>query len=254
MTALPPVPDSDDGTEIGKAFDALSTAARAGGLSFLGESLRARQTGEVVGTFTKFTSPVTALRFDPRAPVLNSGEAVQAALAAVGITATVRLTGSVSPSLWVAFEQAGDAMTLARLIIDELPEPQAAAHRLNTAFEHAAISGSSVRHAYGAVEIKPLTVGDTLALCRALGSDNLAQGLDAGDWHDLEKLAELIGPVLTAAAGTPVQAESDPSCRNCGGEHHMEFTGIPVDAAYRIAELLEGGTHSVDSSSPDSAS
>lgn len=233
--------DSDSSEAVRAAGAELYAAVRATGSHAMIVDPEPEDMGAaVVAVFNQSGSHRTPLgpQFDLGSVLPGSAKAFQAALASVGVTASVRVVELMDSALCVGFRRARDATLFAKLIVDNLAEPMASAHRLGEALAQAGIA-ERVGFIDRWVSLGNVSVASALALCEAAGCTGLDQGLDIEDWHDLEKLAGLIETALSHVAGSPVGVSSDPSCTRCCGEHEMEIGGMTPDQAQRLILALE---------------
>ncbi|MFF1717253.1 hypothetical protein [Streptomyces sp. NPDC058268] len=126
------------------------------------------------------------------------------------------------PALLVALTTGDDALRLAALVIERRSDAHDAALRLSGVFADLGITEDHIYVADGAVQVGDINVQDAITLYDVLtGQRNDAAELDLGDrwdprtWRDVEKLAELMGPVVSKAAGEPLDCIPHPACRTC---------------------------------------
>lgn len=164
------------------------------------------------------------------------------------------------PALLVALTTGDDALRLAALVIERRSDAHDAALRLSGVFADLGITEDHIYVTDGAVQVGDINVQDAITLYDVLtgGQRNEAADLDLGDrwdpqsWREVEKLAQLMGPVVSKAAGEPLDCTPHPACRTCiSSRPHRITLG---SASPQQALLLADAISSANSSSTSGAS
>ncbi|MFG2210436.1 hypothetical protein [Streptomyces sp. NPDC048638] len=164
------------------------------------------------------------------------------------------------PALLVALPTGDDALRLAALVIERRSEAHDAALRLRGAFAGIGITEDHIYVTDGTVQVGDISVQDAITLYDVLtgGQRNDAAELDLGDrwdpwpWREVEKLAKLMGPVVSQAAGAPLDCIPHPACRTCiSSRPHRITLG---SASPQPVLLLADAISSANSSSTSGAS
>jgi hypothetical protein len=185
-------------------------------------------------------------------PASDATRAIESALRQRGVEAAVSVTDVLDPdaALRVALRSASDAFALANLILDNLPEPYAAAHRLRTVLAGADIEAASIRVRGDAISIGQITAEEALVLGEVLHGDSWLQELDLDDWRDLEKLADGLSKALAVVSGDGVSVDADPRCSRCCGVHEVTVGRISSQQAQRLADRV-AATECLTEPTPD---
>ena len=173
-------------------------------------------------------------------PVPDAARAFESLLRVKGIEAAVSMTDMLEPdaAIRIVLRRAHDAAALADLILGNLLEPYAAAHRLRTAMAAAGIKAPNIRAHGDAISIGHVAAEEALTLGEVLLGDSWPEELDLDSWADLEKLAEGLSQVLAAVTGAGVLVESDPCCSRCRGVHEVTIGRINDQQAHRLADAV----------------
>jgi hypothetical protein len=155
-------------------------------------------------------------------------------------------------ALKVELATGDDAVRLASLVIDRRSDAHSAALRLKTAFSGIGISKAHIFVADGAVLVGDIDIQEALALYAVLdgGHSEELDELDLDDrwdpdcWRDVEKLAKLLGPVVSEASGGFLASTPNPACQGCisSRPHRITLGSASPEQALLLADVIAGSS------------
>ncbi|AWN24806.1 hypothetical protein [Streptomyces sp. NEAU-S7GS2] len=174
-------------------------------------------------------------------PAPDVASALQRELSAHGIEAHVTALDRIWLALRIAVDSARDTRRLAALVMRNLTEQHAAAHRLRTALIGADIKANEVCTEGNEVSIGDITATDAVTLVEILEGNGDVSGLDLGNWRGLEILANRLCEHLTEIAGGVVSVFANPACSSCSSTRDDEVTlgATTPERARRLANAIE---------------
>ncbi|MFJ8752191.1 hypothetical protein ACIREO_23085 [Streptomyces sp. NPDC102441] len=172
------------------------------------------------------------------------------------------------PVLKVALATCDDARRLAALVIERRSEAHDAALRLRTVFTKIGVTENHIYVTDGTVEIGDIDVRDAVTLYDILaggGSSAEAHGLhglnlhdrwDSRGWRDVEKLAQLLGPIVSKASGQYLESLPNPACHDCisSRPHRITLGSAHPRQVLLFADAItsaDGAASSTDPGPPD---
>ncbi|MGW2082675.1 hypothetical protein ACWCOW_38210 [Streptomyces sp. NPDC001939] len=161
-------------------------------------------------------------------------------------------------ALRVALATEEDGRRLAALVIARRSAAHDAVLRLRDVFASIGITQDHIYVADGLVEVGDISVQDAITLYNVLAKSHgdEATGLALGDrweprsWRDVEKLAELLSPVVGNAAGEPLDCTPHPACRGCIASRPHQITlgsASPRQVLLLAESISSSGTSRTDS-------
>jgi hypothetical protein len=152
-------------------------------------------------------------------------------------------------ALKVELATGDDAVRLASLVIDRRSDAHSAALRLKVAFNGIGISKAHIFVADGAVLVGDIDIQEALALYAVLGGGH-SEELDLDDrwdpdcWRDVEKLAKLLGPVVSKASGGFLASTPNPACQGCisSRPHRITLGSASPEQALLLADVIAGSS------------
>jgi hypothetical protein len=151
-------------------------------------------------------------------------------------------------ALKVELASGDDAGRLAALVIDRRSEAHSAALHLRAAFAGIGIREERIFVADGTVLVGDIDIQDALALYTVLGGGHreamdeldLDDRWDPQGWRDVETLAELLGPVVSKASGSPLVSTPNPACQGCisSRPHRITLGGASPQQALLLADAI----------------
>ncbi|MEW2497472.1 hypothetical protein AB0942_28645 [Streptomyces nodosus] len=162
---------------------------------------------------------------DGQLPAANPAAPLQHLLGQHGVQAKVTLV-EFGPETALDVEVAtyGDARRLTALVVERRSEAHDAAPRLRAAFTKIGITEDHIFVSNGAVQIGDINAPDAVTLLEiltdgdstaALNELGLRDHWDAGCWREVEKLAQLLGSVVSEACGQYLESVPNPACHSC---------------------------------------
>ncbi|MFC8016600.1 hypothetical protein [[Kitasatospora] papulosa] len=162
---------------------------------------------------------------DGQLPVANPAAPLQYLLGQYGVQAKVTMVEfGPETALDVEVATCGDARRLAALVVDRRSEAHDAALRLRTTFTKIGITEDHIYVTDGMVQIGDINAPDAVTLVEILTDGDSSAALnelglrdrwDAGGWREVEKLAHLLGRVLSKACGQYLESVPNPACHTC---------------------------------------
>lgn len=186
---------------------------------------------------------------DDRLPAADPAAALQSWLGQHGVRAHTALD-TVGPdcALRVTLPTAEDARQLAVLVAEQRSERHRAALQLRRAFSEAGITDHRIFVHDGLIQIGDIRVDDALTLYDILTDHDRDRRTDTPafdrwewrNWHAVECLADLLGPVLSRASGQELRATAVPSCRDCitNRPHRIALGAALPPQAVLLAEAV----------------
>ena len=151
-------------------------------------------------------------------------------------------------ALKVELATGDDALRLAALVIDRRSDAHSAALRLKAAFTGIGISEEHIFVADGAVLVGDIDIQDALTLYTVLGGDHhewfdefdLDDRWDPRGWRDVERVAELLGPVVSKVSGSPLASTPNPACQGCisSRPHRITLGSASPQQALLLADAI----------------
>ncbi|MYT23876.1 hypothetical protein GTW69_26945 [Streptomyces sp. SID7760] len=162
---------------------------------------------------------------DGQLPVANPAAPLQHLLGQHDVHAKVTLVEfGPETAAEVAVATYGDAWRLVALVVERRSEAHNAALRLRAAFTKIGITEDHIYVAAGTVQIGDINAPDAVTLLEILTNGNSSAALDelglrnrwdAEGWREVEKLAQLLGRVVSKACGQYLESVPNPACHTC---------------------------------------
>lgn len=195
---------------------------------------------------------------DDRLPAADPVAALRSWLDRHGVRARTALdTAGPDRALRVVLPSAEDVRRLTVLVTERRSEEHRAALRLRRAFSGAGMTGHRIFVHDGLIQIGDIQVDDALALYDMLTDHCYERQADIPvfhdrwewrNWHAVERLAGLLGPVLSRASGQQLDVTAVPSCRDCvtSRPHRISLGAATASQAVLLADAITHATGTSD--------
>ncbi|MEU0213632.1 hypothetical protein ABZ281_00440 [Streptomyces sp. NPDC006265] len=171
---------------------------------------------------------------DGQLPVANPAAPLQHLLGQHDVHAKVTLVEfGPETAAEVAVATCDDARRLVALVVERRSEAHKAALRLRAAFTKIGITEDHIYVIDGAVQVGDINAPDAVTLLEILADGNLSAALnelglrhrwDTEGWREVEKLAQLLGRVVSKACGQHLESVPNPACHTCASSRPHRIT------------------------------